>query len=854
MAFGPFYVSKLFTMWKATPLYLAVLLILTSSPTLAADGSPVQLAPDGSLIIPTDLKNWQLPPAWAVTSERDPESGPDNAYLKFKCVLADWGYQPTTLVLYPHEIARLVFAGRIKTDNVIAGTQSYMKAQACLQFLGNTGDMVGGWPPGTTVDGTTDWTPFRQDLACATGTRAVKISLGMCVSTGTAMYDSLRITAYDTAGSVVEPIPTPSQVTTNTTGWWTFNSGVEDTSRPLVIDLSRYIPAPAGKFGRVVVRNGHFAFANGGRARFWGSGTANWDPAKSDSDRIARQLVRDGINLVRFHGMDAQDRSKSIFDPNSDKTDRLDPVKLDLMDYHFANLKKHGIYVDLNLLTKRRYLAGDGVMDADKLPEGGKCAALFDSRLIQLQKDYDRLLLNHVNPYTGLAYKDDPAVAMVEIINETSLFSLGFMGGIPPSYESELNDLFKAWCAKNSVAPPTQTIVVLLDRRTPEAVRFAQSVESSYYQTMYDYLKKDIGLRAPITTTSFAYEVDEKRMQAQTDFIDAHAYHDTPAGGWEPTDSFENKPLVKTPQNIIGDLAAESVEGKPFTISEWNCVWSNQYITEGPFIMASYSGFQDWDAPMDFTVSGDGWQNKMDDIYVNDNKPHVMAPFIASAISYYRGDVKPGPLRMVDINRAGVGANAIDLYRQGSSDDARWLANRVRLGIDRPAGPPPPGAAAAGSSDQIHWDTKQGLFVVNTPSTQGLVGFTKGLTVPTGNTAIQIDNPFAQVIVTSLSSAPIATSHHLLITATAQAENTGETYRLFYKGLVNAGSAPILLEPVHACITLMALQGAIPKVYVLDWYGRRTNVTLPVSRLAGGRIRIVLGAQPGAWFEVVYGG
>lgn len=45
---------------------------------------------------------------------------------------------------------------------------------------------------------------------------------------------------------------------------------------------------------------------------------------------------------------------------------------------------------------------------------------MINERLIELQKDYARKLLLHVNPYTGLALADDPAVITVQINNEES--------------------------------------------------------------------------------------------------------------------------------------------------------------------------------------------------------------------------------------------------------------------------------------------------------------------------------------------------------------------------------------------------------------------------------------------------
>ena len=45
---------------------------------------------------------------------------------------------------------------------------------------------------------------------------------------------------------------------------------------------------------------------------------------------------------------------------------------------------------------------------------------MINERLIELQKDYARKLLLHVNPYTGLALADDKAVITVQIYNEES--------------------------------------------------------------------------------------------------------------------------------------------------------------------------------------------------------------------------------------------------------------------------------------------------------------------------------------------------------------------------------------------------------------------------------------------------
>ena len=47
----------------------------------------------------------------------------------------------------------------------------------------------------------------------------------------------------------------------------------------------------------------------------------------------------------------------------------------------------------------------------------------FFPPMIEQQRDFARALLTHVNPFTGLAYTADPAVAFIEINNENGLMS-----------------------------------------------------------------------------------------------------------------------------------------------------------------------------------------------------------------------------------------------------------------------------------------------------------------------------------------------------------------------------------------------------------------------------------------------
>jgi hypothetical protein len=92
---------------------------------------------------------------------------------------------------------------------------------------------------------------------------------------------------------------------------------------------------------------------------------------------------------------------------------------LRLFDYLFFQLKKRKI----NSVITPIAFWGNGWPEPDEKTPGfsskyGKDACLTNADAIKAQQNYLFQFLNHVNPYTGLAYKDDDAVICFEISNE----------------------------------------------------------------------------------------------------------------------------------------------------------------------------------------------------------------------------------------------------------------------------------------------------------------------------------------------------------------------------------------------------------------------------------------------------
>ena len=196
---------------------------------------------------------------------------------------------------------------------------------------------------------------------------------------------------------------------------------------PSPLDISFLLDAPAGKHGFIQVKDGHLATGDGRRFRFWGVNITDWSagsrqiPSKEDAEFWAATLARFGINAVRLQFLDL-DAPRGLIKSGVDNSRSLDPEQLDREDYFIAQLEKRGIYIDFNLLVGRSFREGDGVKDAKLLGWGAKGTSLYDARLIELQKEYARQLLSHLNPYTRLKYSDDPAIAVIEINNENSLY------------------------------------------------------------------------------------------------------------------------------------------------------------------------------------------------------------------------------------------------------------------------------------------------------------------------------------------------------------------------------------------------------------------------------------------------
>ena len=96
---------------------------------------------------------------------------------------------------------------------------------------------------------------------------------------------------------------------------------------------------------------------------------------------------------------------------------------LDLLDYLIARAKERGIYMLFSPIQLYGSNWPDALDDTTAPPRGfgrrfGKGRMGTDPRALAAQVNYLRQILNHVNPYTHIALKDEPFIIFIELVNE----------------------------------------------------------------------------------------------------------------------------------------------------------------------------------------------------------------------------------------------------------------------------------------------------------------------------------------------------------------------------------------------------------------------------------------------------
>lgn len=240
----------------------------------------------------------------------------------------------------------------------------------------------------------------------------------------------------------------PGPPTPDNPNWFPFPISVMDSSKT-AIDLSFLNEKPAGASGYLKADGEHIVDGKGNPIRLFGTNFCFGAcfPEAADAEKVAAHLAKNGVNVVRLHHMD-NDWGNSLIEhaskadtpvrPSDPIETRLNTANLAKLDKLVAEFIKNGIYINLNLHVSRTYPGTP--KDA---PQYSKGLDYFHPPFIAAFKDYSRQLLEHVNPHTGRAYKDEPGVAIIEMNNENTLvLNPWWMAKLEEPFAGELRTLF----------------------------------------------------------------------------------------------------------------------------------------------------------------------------------------------------------------------------------------------------------------------------------------------------------------------------------------------------------------------------------------------------------------------------
>lgn len=660
----------------------------------------------------------------------------------------------------------------------------------------------------------------------------------------------LGLTLSDKTPAEILPKPRrwqPWAHNNDSANWWPLEIPYDNATKKAAWEEGMNVfEKPAGEFGWVKAVGDNFEFekAPGQRVRFKGicaTGSFLYPPA-SLTPRHATVLAKFGFNQVRYH---------SIFDELLARNGgyalpKWNEARLAKFDRIFAETKKRGIYTMVSMLFATRWDPSTGVPQADQIATLNNTQYFYDSKHQDLYMQMLWEFLEHKNPYTGLRYADDPAMAMIKSINEVSVFFYT-VDAMPGAYRIALQDKYNAWLKAKyrdhvglvtawRVADAGQPIGSAedLDRgtvaligipqlancpaqyhnRAADQTQFYMELEQTFYKRFEETVRAT-GSKAMLQGSSWGgpgyLQEIQTASNAMLDYTGKHTYWLHPSGGWNiPSALFGNESVEKNPDTNLFTSCFMHVVNKPFAVTEWQFCLPNDYINEGPLFMAAYGAMQNMTASHRFNLDSPEFSPDLGGSFFNNFSIHgAMSVEPMAYFVFVRGDVAPAPVIYVnslspkelhDSDRkknlaSRESSNRFFMLYGGQSVPPKSMAvGGVRVAFDEKAFPDKWDDAAykaavnekegviISNTGELKWNYKRGFVQIRTAKTRGMMGFLSDQQVNDGPLAMKLNSAYGVAGFSSIENKPLDEAGKILITAVGRQRNTGETFDELMQG------------------------------------------------------------------------
>lgn len=641
---------------------------------------------------------------------------------------------------------------------------------------------------------------------------------------------------------------------------WRPVKNLKDIVPGSIIDFSDMLDKPAGKYGFLKVSGGHFEFEKrpGKPVRFWGINNAG-DTNFMDSamtDRMLDELAAAGYNLVRLHHFDGK-----LADRKNGTSTSLDPVRMDRMDYQLAECRKRGIYTTLDLFTAR-------TLEKGEIPEFPgravtaqefKALAFLNENVMRNLETFAANLLNHVNPYTGLAWKNDPSIINISLINEDTLSQTVNRS---PFVRELYEKAFEKYIGNNKVT--------LADSNGNQ--HFQRFLAETYLRgwNRLSGFVRSLGVKVPLTDMNYINDIPSTLLRNRFDFVDTHSYWGHPqflGSNWSLPAAVNPESAIPNYAGGISALFRSRIFGKPFAVTEWDHVNPNPFAVEGAFLAGAYAALQDYSELCRFDYAWTPEKVRSEDSHLCffdiANDPLRLLSERAGVLFFLRGDVavskssypvcvNPDALKLPGypkyypqtvtriglIGKTGNVFNAVSIPADSkavltlmpekidtalpailcrSARDA--FDELLKTGAVSKKEYDPAAQKYTSSTGELVLNRKEKSFLAVTPRSEGFAA-PAGVGLTGSFAAVRNRDAFGAVLVASRDGRPLAESGRILILHLTNLKNTGMRFSNPEMSVLERyGTLPLLMRRGEAEITLNVSAGM--KLFACAFNGER---------------------------------
>lgn len=640
---------------------------------------------------------------------------------------------------------------------------------------------------------------------------------------------------------------------------WPFEPGRDAFSSESLLDLRKLNEKEAGMAGWLKADGqGRFLLGDGTPVRFWAVNTTvgrerpfvarpRWGKKEPELAYHARWLAKRGVNMVRCHAFLNPDPKKQSAGPDGPKRSEIEWIWRTV-----AAMKGEGIYTTISpywanqMKTSPTWGLGDGDFH-NRL--------FFDKKLQAAYKNWLRVLFTEKNDILGGRLADDPALGIFQIQNEDSLLFWTF-NGLKGEPRKDLGREFARWATRKHGSSakaiehwgerlkgdaPEQGVLDFYNiwnvtrdgyakhagkpERKADQVAFLVDQMRAFNREIARYVHEDLGCPVLVnagnwrTADTVTLTDAERHSYAVTEVMAANRYftgqHIGKNNGWAIVkgDRYSSRSALTDAFRALPTNLRQP-EGFPMIIPEGNWVPPNDFIAEGPFLVAAYGALCGIDGYYWFSTNTDGWvpPRSANGYFPSQAKwiiatPEIAGQFPATALLYRRGDLREAKPAVVEHRHTAsiFGGKSPGFPEEPAYDPNRDESDGPR-GLDKalrgkPAflvGPvrvrvsdkkPEQVTLADGFANcfdgnnkdeiraltgEIVLDPVKGICRIDSPRAQGVAAhFRNQARVQVSDLIVESRIPYATVIAIALDDQPLRKSRRILVQAGLPAKPTG---------------------------------------------------------------------------------